>query len=104
MASLLGSIEQPVLALDHAFNILSVPSLLDAGERSVLLRALRPCERLRAKLAAFTSRISTPWLAAHVRRSPDLAMRTGWNVPSECWFRVIEWWICWGQWILWSNR
>lgn len=36
----LGSIAQPVLALDHAFNVVALPSVLDAGERQVLLAAV----------------------------------------------------------------
>jgi hypothetical protein len=59
-----------VLALDHAFNIVALPSVLDAGERALLLSALRPCGRLRAKLNAFAEeRIARPCLAAHVRRT-----------------------------------
>ena len=51
VASQFGSISQPVLALDHAFNMVALPSVFDAGEREALLSALRPCASLRAWLA-----------------------------------------------------
>ena len=60
-------IDAPVLALDHTFNVVALPSVLDAGERSILLGALRPCERLRRRLSDFTAAIERPCLAAHVR-------------------------------------
>jgi len=58
-----------VLALDHCFNVVALPSVLDAGERATLLSALRPCARLQAKLDRFISSVSRPVLATHVRRT-----------------------------------
>ena len=69
VAAQFAQIDAPVLALDHAFNVVALPSVLDAGERQILLGALRPCERLRRRLSDFTSAIERPCLAAHVRRT-----------------------------------
>ncbi len=70
LSALFGDVSQPVLALDHAFNILALPAVLDAGERQLLLNALRPCARLKAKLNAYAAaHISRPSLAVHVRRT-----------------------------------
>ena len=69
VAAQFARIDAPVLALDHAFNVVALPSVLDAGERQILLGALRPCERLRRRLSDFTSAIERPCLAAHVRRT-----------------------------------
>ena len=64
-----GGVGAEVLALDHAFNVVALPSVLDAGQRAVLHRALRPCARLREKLDGFLARVERPCLAAHVRRT-----------------------------------
>ena len=64
-----GAVGAEVLALDHAFNVVALPSVFDAGQRAVLHRALRPCARLREKLAGFLARVERPCLAAHVRRT-----------------------------------
>ena len=65
-----GGVSQVVLALDHAFNIVALPSVLDAGERALLLSALRPCARLRDKLNEhMAAHMPRPCLAAHVRRT-----------------------------------
>ena len=70
VSSIFGPISSPVLLLDHAFNILALPSVLDAGERSMLLSALKPNERLRTKLNTFAKEsIERPCLSAHVRRT-----------------------------------
>ena len=69
VAAQFARIDAPVLALDHAFNVVALPSVLDAGERQILLGALRPCERLRRRLSDFTAAIERPCLAAHVRRT-----------------------------------
>ena len=69
VAGAFGSVSQRVLALDHCFNTVALPSMLDAGERAVLASALRPNARLRARLDAFAPRVQRPSLAAHVRRT-----------------------------------
>ena len=70
VAAHFADVSQPVLALDHAFNILALPSLLDAGEREMLLSALKPCARLRTKLNEYMAKATLrPCLAAHVRRT-----------------------------------
>lgn len=70
VAAHFAGVTQPVLALDHAFNILALPSLLDAGERELLLSALKPSARLRTKLNEYMARVALrPCLAAHVRRT-----------------------------------
>ena len=70
VAATFGGVAQKVLALDHTFNIIALPSVLDAGERQLLHDALRPCARLQAKLDHFsTSSVPRPCLAAHVRRT-----------------------------------
>ena len=70
ISALFGDVRQPVLALDHTFNTVALPSVFDAGERALLLSALKPNERLRAKLNGFMGeRVPRPCLAAHVRRT-----------------------------------
>ena len=70
IAALFADFTQPVLALDHAFNTVALPSVLDAGARATLLSALKPNVRLRAKLNVFMgARVARPCLAAHVRRT-----------------------------------
>ena len=70
ISALFGDVRQPVLALDHSFNTVALPSVFDAGERALLLSALKPNERLRAKLNGFMGkRVPRPCLAAHVRRT-----------------------------------
>ena len=69
-------------------------ALLDAGERALLLQALRPSPRIRAKAEGFLAAARRPCLAAHVRRT-DLqrlaptgratlasAMAEGWAVEN----------------------
>ena len=58
-----------MLAFDHCFNLVALPSVLDAGERALLLQALRPAARLQEKLEAFIAAAPSPSLAAHVRRT-----------------------------------
>jgi len=64
-----GDVGAEVLALDHAFNVVALPSVLDAGQRAMLQDALRPCARLRARLDGFLGGVARPCLAAHVRRT-----------------------------------
>ena len=57
----------------------------DAPERQVLLDALRPSGRLRAKLNAFASQtVPRPCLAAHVRRCAPPRHATAMQPPCDC--------------------
>ena len=87
VAALLGSVAQPILALDHAFNTVALPSVFDAGERALLLAALRPCARLRERLNAFAeAHVAAPSLAVHVRRTDQFSTscNRGSFTPAQC--------------------